>query len=99
MSSLIILGVIALAITGGIGVATSVAFASRDKMSPKALPSAKRDALSLRVDDVVVHLSTTWVVSGRIRCDDAGTTWFLYRLDDGGASAWLRARFSDTLKL
>lgn len=97
---LLILGltaaVVVVAGAGAVGLGVAVAGRNRAAKSPAALPPGGLDVMSLRVNDVVVHLDATWMVVGRLRYDHTGQTILMYRMEgDGGAVAYLRARFED----
>jgi len=100
VGSIIVLGMIVLFVGGAVGgTALAVSLMGRDKRSRPALTDGRRDPMNLRLNDVLVHFGTTWIVAGRLRCDEPGTTWFIYRLEDGDQERYLRVRRLDQLQM
>ena len=57
--------------------------------------TATRHPMNLRVDDVVVFMNEHYRLEGLVCFEEAGRTWFSYRLE-GDLTRWLVAKQGDT---
>jgi len=80
---------------------------SDDEEAPKQLPdgeasvaaSGGRPLMDLKVDDIVSHLGTDYLVEGRIDYREGTYEWVEYMLVDGEAIRWMCVEDDDQLEV
>jgi hypothetical protein len=88
-----------LALLGGVGLASYALWSRAQKLPegkvPDALPPAERTLGNLRVDDVLQHLGTDWLVEGVLSLAEDGRGTRVCALSDGSKIRYL---FTSTIE-
>jgi hypothetical protein len=67
--------------------------------SSSQVPSQERNVFNLQIGDIVQHMTTDWVVEGKLIYDDDGYIWYEYLLQDGERLNWLSVDEDDTVEI